>query len=144
MKIVCVAITALMAFSGTVFASNESDTQLIAKAVQSTTMTVDGRIQDLTMNPDQLAELTRALAALPSSDKLVAKWRPGAPCSFNCPPPVGSVTASPSVVSVPSGGLGSVSIRWTWDESHSRPVTQYSCLWVSGNDEPDAHVVQCE
>jgi hypothetical protein len=132
-----------MMLSGNTLASEASKTQQIAAAVQNTTITVDGRANDSTPNLKQQAELTQALAAMHATGP-VANWVPGTPCSFNCPPPVGSISASPSVVSAPAGGMGSVSIRWTWDESHSQPVTQYSCLWVSGNGEPDGHIVQCE
>lgn len=143
MKIVYTAVAAFMMLSGSVSASEASNTQQIAKAVQSTTVTVDGRADNSVPNVKQQAELTAALAAVQPVGP-VANWVPGAPCSFNCPPPVGSISASPSVVSAPAGGMGNVSIRWTWDESHSQPITQYSCLWVSGNGESDAHIVQCE
>jgi hypothetical protein len=64
-------------------------------------------------------------------------------CLSNCPPPVGSITA-PAQVGVPAGGTGTATIRWTWNQSHEKPVTQYSCLWVSGPAETNAHIVQCE
>ncbi len=64
-------------------------------------------------------------------------------CLYNCPPPVGGISA-PVQVGVPAGGLGTVQIRWTWNQSRQKPVTQYSCLWVSGAGENDAHIVQCE
>lgn len=64
-------------------------------------------------------------------------------CLYNCPPPVGSISA-PSHVAVPPGGTGTVSIRWNWNQSRDRPVTQYSCLWVNAAGETNAHVVQCE
>lgn len=143
MKIVCTAVAALLMLSGSVYASEASNTQQIAKAVQSTTVTVDGRTDNSVPNVKQQAELTQALAAMQAAGP-VANWVPGAPCSFNCPAPVGSISASPSIVSAPAGGMGNVSIRWTWDESRSQPITQYSCLWVSGNGESDAHIVQCE
>jgi hypothetical protein len=143
MKIVYTAVAALMLINGAANATGASSTQQIAAAVQNTTVTVDGRAESATPNVKQQAELSQALASIQATGP-VANWSPGAPCSFNCPPPVGSISASPSVVSAPPGGMGNVSIRWTWDESHSQPVAQYSCLWVSGNGETDAHVVQCE
>jgi hypothetical protein len=143
MKIVYTAVAALALLSGSAMAAQAGNTQQIAAAVQSTTVTVDGRAENATPNLKQQAELTQALAAIQATGP-VANWVPGNPCSFNCPLPVGSISASPSVVSAPAGGMGNVSIRWTWDESKSQPVTQYACLWVSGNGETDAHVVQCE
>jgi hypothetical protein len=143
MKIVYTAVAALALLSGNAMAAQTANTQQIAAAVQSTTVTVDGRAENATPNLKQQAELTQALAAIQTTGP-VANWVPGNPCSFNCPLPVGSISASPSVVSAPAGGMGNVSIRWTWDESKAQPVTQYACLWVSGNGETDAHVVQCE
>jgi hypothetical protein len=143
MKIVYTAVAALMLLSGSAIATQASNTQQIAAAVQNTTVTVDGRAENTTPNVKQQAELTQALSAIQATGP-VTNWVPGNPCSFNCPPPVGSISASPNVVSAPAGGMGNVSIRWTWDENRSQPVTQYSCLWVSGNGETDGHVVQCE
>jgi hypothetical protein len=64
-------------------------------------------------------------------------------CLYNCPPPVGSISA-PAQVAVPAGGTGTATIRWKWDQSRDRPVTQYSCLWVNAAGETNAHIVQCE
>lgn len=140
MKFVHGAFATLVIFSGTAFAT---DTHQLVAAVQGTTVTVDGRADNSLPNMKQQAELVRALG---TSQMLspVPEWAPGPGCNYNCPPPVGSISASPSVVSVPAGGLGRVSIRWTWDEARDQPFTQYSCLWVSGNGESNAHVVQCE
>ncbi|MFK2905293.1 hypothetical protein ISP17_15120 [Dyella ginsengisoli] len=141
MKIVYGALAALMMFTGVANAAD--NTHQLAAAVQGTTVTVDGRIDASTPNLKQQAELVQALQGMQTNGP-VANWSPGPGCVYNCPLPVGSISASPSIVYAPAGGMGSVSIRWTWDESRSQPVAQYSCLWVSGNGEPNAHVVQCE
>jgi hypothetical protein len=64
-------------------------------------------------------------------------------CLYNCPPPTGGISA-PVQVAVPAGGRGTVQVRWTWNQSRQKPVTQYSCLWVSAAGETEAHIVQCE
>lgn len=143
MKIVYGAIAALAMFSGIAKAANDTNTHQLAAAVQGTTVTVDGQIDNATPNLKQQAELVQALQDMQVKGP-VANWSPGPACLYNCPLPVGSISASPSIVYAPAGGMGSVSIRWTWDESRAQPVAQYSCLWVSGNGEANAHVVQCE
>lgn len=71
-------------------------------------------------------------------------WRPkGSPCLYNCPAPVGSVSA-PSQVPVAADGRGVAPIRWSWNQSRSKPVAEYSCLWISRGDEAVARVIQCE
>jgi hypothetical protein len=64
-------------------------------------------------------------------------------CLYNCPPAVGGISA-PAQVGVPAGGMGTVTIRWSWSQSRSRPVLEYGCLWVSAVGEANAHAVQCE
>jgi hypothetical protein len=142
MKIVYALFASLALISGSAFAG-QANTQQIAQAVQKTEVTIEGRADTSTPNLKQQAELTNALAAMQSGGP-VANWTPGPGCLYNCPVPTGSVSASPSTVYAPAGGMGNVTMRWTWDEDHGKPIAEYSCLWVSGNGEPDAHVVQCE
>lgn len=144
MKIAFRSVLALSLSSGYAFAAEPLVSQQIASAVANATVSVGGQTRPVSGNAQQQAELTAALAARTAVNAADPKWKPGAPCAFNCPPPVGSITASPEVVAVPTGGMGPVSLRWTWDESRDRPVTEYSCLWASGGDEPDGHIVQCE
>ncbi|APG04406.1 hypothetical protein BJI69_11190 [Luteibacter rhizovicinus DSM 16549] len=107
----------------------------IAAAVAGTTTRVDIERQ---------ASLVRALSTLPEKERAATGKNRGARCYYNCPPPIGSVTASPQVVSMPPGALGSVTIHWRWDQSATEAVTQHSCLWVSKGDESEAHLVKCK
>jgi len=94
------------------------------------------------MNVARLVVITLVFASAPAIG--AGMWRPKAnPCSYNCPPPVGSISA-PAHVAVPASGRGSASIRWSWDQSRRQPVAEYSCLWVSGAGESVARIVQCE
>lgn len=104
------------------------------------------------LDPAQQAELNQALESYPRQDfkgsygGVTPNWNPGGGpfCLFNCPPPVGSVSASPQQVSVPKNGTGSTSLHWTWDESRAAPIGEYACLWVSAAGEQNAHMVDCE
>jgi hypothetical protein len=116
----------------------------LAEAVARTTTSVDGNLQVSEPHPEQQVELTRALAALPQHGGAAAKKSRAARCYFNCPPPVGSVTASPQVVSVVTGALGSVTLHWRWDQAVTRETSRHGCLWISSGDESEAHLVQCE
>jgi len=78
------------------------------------------------------------------NDPAVAKRRRAAKCFYNCPPPVGSVTASPQVISMPTGGLASVTLHWRWDQSSTQAVSEHGCLWVSRGDESEVHLVECQ
>lgn len=107
----------------------------IAKAVAETTTRVDIERQ---------ASLVRALSTRPEKEDAATRIHRGARCYYNCPPAVGSVTASPQVVRVPTGALGTVTLHWRWDQSSTQVVAQHSCLWVSRSKENEAHLVQCE
>lgn len=107
----------------------------LAKAVAETTTRVDLERQ---------ASLVRALSILPEKEDAATRIHRGARCYYNCPPPVGSVTASPQVVRVPTGAFGVVTLHWRWDQSSTQVVAQHSCLWVSRSEENEAHLVQCE
>jgi hypothetical protein len=112
--------------------------------VASTTMRTDGELQVPEADPRQQTELAHALTALSESGGLLATTRRGTRCYYNCPPPVGSVTALPQVAHVMTGDLATVTLHWRWDQSASQAVAQHSCLWVSGGEESEAHLVQCE
>ncbi|WP_157379759.1 hypothetical protein [Burkholderia ubonensis] len=111
-----------------------------------------GKKGSIKLNAAQQAELDQALGSYPRQNYqgpyfgATPYWNPGTGpfCLFNCPPPVGSVSASPQQVSVPQNGTGATTLRWTWDESRAKPVAEYACLWVSAGDEPNAHMVDCE
>lgn len=119
-------------------------TQQIEAAVASTTVTMDGNQQSPLLNRAQQAELAQGLATLSVDVVAGTKKAPTVRCMYNCPPPVGSVTAAPQVVSVPSRGMGSTTIHWRWDQADVGALTRYSCLWVSAGEEANAHAVQCE
>jgi hypothetical protein len=116
----------------------------IAEAVSMSTTLVDGEPRHSEPHLRQQIELSGALTALPRIRDAVATKSRGTRRYYNCPPPVGSVTASPQVICVPAGALGSATIHWRWDQSSARAVGQHSCLWVSGGEESEAHLVQCE
>jgi hypothetical protein len=116
----------------------------IAEAIARTTTLADGGVRASVPNPRQQVELARALAGMHNNAGSLGKNGRGTRCYYNCPPPVGSVTAAPQVLSLQAGRLGSVTIHWRWDQSLTQTVSQHSCLWVSGSDESEAHLVQCE
>lgn len=94
------------------------------------------------MNVTRLILITLMFVSAPAIG--AGMWRPKAsPCLYNCPPPVGSMS-SPAQVVVPASGRGTAAIRWSWNQSRSKPVTEYSCLWISRAEESVARVVQCE
>jgi len=140
-----VAVTAIVVGRSEPVRSEEvrSDAK-IAAAVAATTTLVDLEPQRHDPHPQLQAELAHAVSALADKGDVRAKRSRGARCYHNCPPPVGSVTASPQVVAVPAGALGSATIHWRWDQSSAQAVTRHSCLWVSVGEESDAHLVQCE
>ena len=90
------------------------------------------------------ARLTVGCVALAVIVGLCSSGKSEARCYYNCPPPVGSVTAVPNVVAVPPGSPGSVTIHWRWDQAATQQVSRHGCLWVSGGEESEAHQVQCE
>jgi hypothetical protein len=114
-----------------------------AKAVAGISTRVDDGPQVLVPESQQQVELGRALSGLEGHEASAKGKGLGARCYFNCPPPVGSVTASSRVVSVSPGALGSTTIHWRWDQSAAAEVTRHSCLWVSGSKESEAYLVQC-
>ncbi|WP_323120333.1 hypothetical protein [Burkholderia alba] len=115
----------------------------------SSTNGVEGNFK---LDPAQQAELNQALSSYPRQDfkgayfDVTPYWNPGSGpfCLYNCPPPVGSVSASPQQVSVPKNGTGSTTLHWTWNESRGQPIAEYACLWVSAAGEQNAHMVDCE
>lgn len=136
---------AMLATSCSQAASEDRDAgQYLAPAVAETTTVVEEDVPLAHPNPGLHAELTRALGKLPEHGGSGAKVGRGARCYYNCPPPVGSVTASPQVINVPAGGIASVTLHWRLDQSYSRQVTRHGCLWMSGDVETEAHMVQCE
>lgn len=139
-------VFSLMALSAAAVAKDVKgpvDLYKIAAAVNGTTVMVDGKKEYSSPNINQQAELVHALA---SSQMLVPSptFDPGPICIYNCAPPTGRISASPSVVGAPAGGMGHVSIQWYWTEDPNKPLTEYSCLWVAGDGELNAHIVQCE
>jgi hypothetical protein len=120
-----------------------SSDEEIAKAVAGITTRVDDGSQVLVPGVRQQVELGHALSALDDPDASAEGKGRGVRCYYNCPPPVGSATASPQVVNVPGGALGSTTIHWRWDQSEAEAVTRHSCLWVSGSKESEAYLVQC-
>lgn len=117
--------------------------EAIAKAVAATTTRVVEESGVPELAPQQV-ELARALRAVSEGGSRTARIHHRACCFYNCPPPVGSVTAVPSTVSVPANEFGSVTMHWRWDQSPTQAIAQHGCLWVSGSEESEAHLVQCE
>lgn len=113
----------------------------IIEAVASTTTVAVRNSQISQSRPRQQVELARALS---KHGEATPKIRHKARCYYNCSPPIGSVTASPSVVDVPADSLASATIHWRWDQAATQQVSQHGCLWVSSREEVEAHQVQCE
>jgi len=128
-------VALIVGLCGPVRSEGGSVDAVIAKAVAETTTRTDIERQ---------ASLVRALSTRPEKEKAATRMHRGARCYYNCPPPVGSVTASPQVVRVPTGAFGVVTLHWRWDQSSTQVVAQHSCLWVSRSEENEAHLVQCE
>jgi hypothetical protein len=118
-----------------------SDEEIVT-AVANTTRLVDGE-QAIHVPDRGQRELSRALTTIGGNIRMDVPKRRAARCYYNCPPPVGSVTASPQVVTMPAGTFGSATIHWRWDQSLMEAVTEHSCLWVSGSEEGEAHLVEC-
>jgi len=138
------AVALVVALCAPVRSEDVRNDAAIAEAVARTTMQTDGEPHVREADPRQQIELAQALTALSEHGGLVAKRRREPRCYYNCPPPVGSVTASPQVTHVTAGGLASVTLHWRWDQASTEAVSQHSCLWVSGGEENEAHLVQCE
>lgn len=137
------AAAAIVGFCRPVMSSDVKYDAALAAAVAGTTTRVEGEVEATGPEPRQQVELIRALASLPQHGGMQVSKRRGARCYFNCPEPVGSVTASPQVVDVVPGALGSVTIHWRWDQSFTHEVSRHGCLWMSSGEESEAHLVQC-
>lgn len=115
----------------------------IAEALSRTRKVVDGEARAYDPLPQQRDGLAYALSSRSGESAIRATRGRGVRCYHNCPPPIGSVTASPQVVSVPAGALGDVTVHWRWDQASTQEVSQHSCLWVSAGEEHEAHLVDC-
>ena len=84
-----------------------------------------------------------ACACLPNEAKA---WKPQAPyCYINCGIPVGSISANPASVIVPtSSSVGSTVLTWSWDFIHGPATFPLACIYVRENASTVANVVQCE
>lgn len=140
----CSAIALVIGLGGAVRSEGSGHDDAIADAISRTTKLVDGEPHAYDPFPQQMTELAYALSVPPDGGGARAMRSRDVRCYHNCPPPVGSVTASPQVVSVPAGALGDATIHWRWDQSSTQAVTKHSCLWVSRGEESEAHIVQCE
>ncbi|PTR33485.1 hypothetical protein C8J98_103247 [Luteibacter sp. OK325] len=139
----CSVIAVIIWLCGPLRSEGGGHDDVIADAISRTTKLVDGKPRVYDPSPQQRTELTYALSVPPGDGGARAMRSRDIRCYHNCPPPVGSVTASPQVVSVPVGTLGDANIHWRWDQSSTQPVTQHSCLWVSSGEESEAHLVDC-
>jgi hypothetical protein len=140
----CFVITLVIGLCGPVRSEGSGHDHAIADAILRTTTIVDGEPRVYASLPLQRNELAAALTLPPADVGGRSKVRRDVRCYYNCPPPVGSVTASPQVVRVPTGAFGVVTLHWRWDQSSTQVVAQHSCLWVSRSEENEAHLVQCE
>jgi hypothetical protein len=116
----------------------------LTNAVARTVTREDGHGRSSGASAELHAALSRALAGLPEHGGPGEVAGSGARCFFRCSPPVGSVTSVPQVVTVPSGGMGTATLHWRWDQSRTGQVARHGCLWVSGAGETDAQMIQCE
>src|ERR1700754_1675151 len=139
----CSAIALVIGLCGPVRSEVINQDGVIVDAISRTTKLVDGKPRDYDLLPQQMSELAYALSVSPDDGHARVRELRDVRCYHNCPPPVGSVTASPQVVSVPVGALGNVAVHWRWDQSTMEAVTEYSCLWVSHGEESEAHLVDC-
>lgn len=139
----CSAIALVIGLCGPARSEDVGQDGVIVDAISRTTKLVDGKSRAYDVQPEQMRELVYALSASPDAGGARVRGVRDVRCYHNCPPPVGSVTASPQVVSVPAGALGNVAVHWRWDQSSAAAVTEYSCLWVSSGEESEAHLVDC-
>jgi hypothetical protein len=139
----CSAIALVIGLCGPVRSEGSWHDDAIADAISRTTKLVDGEPRAYDLLPQQRTELAYALSVPPDDGRARTMRSRDVRCYHNCPPPVGSVTASPQVVSIPAGALGDATIHWRWDQSSTQAVTQHSCLWVSRGEESEAHLVDC-
>jgi len=139
----CAAFALVIVFCGPTRPEDGERDDAIADALSLTRKRVDGEPRAYDPPPQQRDELAHALSLRPGDSGIRATRGRGVRCYHNCPPPVGSVTASPQVVSVPVGALGNVTVHWRWDQSSTQEVSQHGCLWVSVGKESEAHLVDC-